>query len=626
MRKLLPLLSIFCAVALAWPNNIFADENFDTSLVVTYQVSETGTTRVTHEFDITNKQPLFAVSQYGLKVSSTQIDNVEVTSNGKTLDPEVTTTNNITTIGVTFPDVIAGQGKTRGLTISYDSQDAAVVTGQVLEVSIPKLQNSETYASYQVKILTPIRFGSPSRVVPNSYATDISPEGVVTTLTDLHNQSITAIYGDTQLFDLTLRYHLTNPHNNTRITQVALPPDTTFQKMYYHAIDPEPEAMERDQDGNWIATYRLPSNTTSEVIVTAQAQLSLEPYPDIPNPTALNHTQADEFWEYEDPSVLTPAAQLFTPEQINQYVVDNLSYNYQRLETDISRLGAVRALEAPTQALCQEFTDAFVALSRASDIPARRVTGYAHTENSLLRPLSFVQDVLHAWPEYYDPNKGYWVPIDPTWQHTSGGINYFTTFDLNHVVFAINGASSRIPFPAGSYKEPGVQTKDVEVSFGFQQYTTQPNLEIAHQSQTVLGIQLPFATQVTVHNPTGSAQYHRVISIESTDPTISSTVTEHTFDYILPFQTAHTETVYAVNDSWFQLKQTELQLQYDDETTTIPIVSIPRLFISLIRPETIAAVGITSAAVTFATGSILVFKPQWQSLIRWQSKKPQKKT
>jgi hypothetical protein len=110
-----------------------------------------------------------------------------------------------------------------------------------------------------------------------------------------------------------------------------------------------------------------------------------------------------------------------------------------------------------------EFTDLFIALARASGIPAREVNGYAFSENPKVQPLSLVADVLHSWPEYWDEEKGVWVPIDPTWADTTGGKDYFNTFDLNHVAFVIHGANDQYPLPAGSYKKDAKPQKDVYV-------------------------------------------------------------------------------------------------------------------------------------------------------------------
>ena len=112
-------------------------------------------------------------------------------------------------------------------------------------------------------------------------------------------------------------------------------------------------------------------------------------------------------------------------------------------------MGALSALNNPTSAVCLEFTDLFVALSRAAGIPAREIDGYAYTNNAHDRPLSLTEDVLHAWPEYYDFDKKAWIMVDPTWGNTTGGIDYFNALDFDHIAFVIKGENSGYPIPAG---------------------------------------------------------------------------------------------------------------------------------------------------------------------------------
>ncbi len=145
---------------------------------------------------------------------------------------------------------------------------------------------------------------------------------------------------------------------------------------------------------------------------------------------------------------------------IYSYVTGNLKYNYKRVVKGNQRLGASKILNSPDQAVCTEFTDLFIALAREKGIWAREIEGYGFSSDPNLRPLSLISDVLHAWPEYYDQVKNIWVPVDPTWENTSG-IDYFSSFDLNHIVFAIHGKQSDYPLPAGMYKTE--DSKDIQI-------------------------------------------------------------------------------------------------------------------------------------------------------------------
>lgn len=303
------------------------------------------------------------------------------------------------------------------------------------------------------------------------------------------------------------------------------------------------------------------------------------------------------------------AEQFTSAREIYDYVVENLSYNYDRLDTNIDRLGATAALQTPNQALCQEFTDAFIALSRARDIPSRRVTGYAHTENNILRPLSLVQDILHSWPEYFDQSKQAWIPIDPTWDHTSGGINYFDQFDLNHIVFAINGSSSTTPYPAGSYKLADSTTKDVVVRFGDTIATAAMELRFTDQPLKLFEqFTLPFTDTIRITNTTGQAYYQVPIRLESSDPTVKlSSPSIITLDAILPF--AHTTIPIEIeNESLFEPKKTTINIYYDSQQTSLELISYPQIWNYFTGPEILITLGGSLLIIAIIAGCVLVFR------------------
>jgi len=131
---------------------------------------------------------------------------------------------------------------------------------------------------------------------------------------------------------------------------------------------------------------------------------------------------------------------------------------------NIQRQGAVQALNNPDDVICTEFTDLFIALSRAAGVPAREINGYAYSTNPQLLPLATITDVLHAWPEYWDKSKQLWIQVDPTWENTSN-IDYFNKLDMTHLAFVIHGQNSQTPLPAGAYQNQNNLEKNIFVSF-----------------------------------------------------------------------------------------------------------------------------------------------------------------
>jgi transglutaminase-like putative cysteine protease len=614
--------------------SISANENFHTTLNTIYTVSDRGTTTVNHIIKLTNKTPTMYAKQYGLKISSPSLKNVVVKNNGQPLTAEVVTTTNQTSIGITFPDEVVGQGKTRTLEISYQNPDASVLSGQVLEVLVPKLASAGEYDEYEVNLITPRNFGTPTRSTPDTFAlNDSSTATYTTTFFPRDGEGVTALFGTEQVFNLKLKYHLQNTGPNPGLAQIALPPDTPYQKVFYQTLEPRPTDLSVDEDGNWIANYEIPPQTTVEVLADLQSLLTLSPNQVRPQaPVAATFTQDQPYWQTGNPQIRELAQKYSQPKDIYNYVVNTLSYNYDRLSTPIERLGAVEALNQPDQGNCQEFTDVFVAISRAAQIPTRRLTGYAYTQNSVLRPLSLEEDILHTWPEYYDAQKQLWVPIDPTWGNTTGGINYFDQFDLNHIVFAINGHSSERPYPAGSYKLEATNSKDVEVSFSTETPSLPADFGVTTRPRKVLGVlELPGYYELVITNHTGVAWYNLDLELSPGGSEVRLNATQNHLPILLPFQTKTVPLTAFTDQVPFSLP-TPIQLKVayanDQDLTTNPTdltvtdLSVDaggQIISAASQPVVLIAVGGIGLVGTLITGSLLVYRQKRHSSVRRKS-------
>lgn len=88
---------------------------------------------------------------------------------------------------------------------------------------------------------------------------------------------------------------------------------------------------------------------------------------------------------------------------IQDYIINNVDYSYNKEDK-----GALYAVNNKTGD-CSEYSDLFVTLCRAKNLPARSISGF--TSESTLTP-------KHAWAEVYLRKHG-WVPFDPTWADVS---------------------------------------------------------------------------------------------------------------------------------------------------------------------------------------------------------------
>jgi len=130
----------------------------------------------------------------------------------------------------------------------------------------------------------------------------------------------------------------------------------------------------------------------------------------------------EKFIESNDPSVIDITKQFNTKnktdlvKQIYNFVISNMTFEMQKEEK-----GALFALNNK-KGRCMEYSALFIALCRASGLPARQIYGYNPLERA----------ILHAWAEVYLDNLG-WVPFDPTSNCIEEGKSTFNNFANNYV-------------------------------------------------------------------------------------------------------------------------------------------------------------------------------------------------
>ncbi len=470
-HKLLFALTILPLIFFSRFSEATSQEQFSVKANVTYNVEDSGKSVVTHDIILENLFSTLYATTYTLSLENIDAGNIQARDeNGNNLIIDTSKEGEKTNIKVTFATPVVGKGAMRNFSISYENNGIAVKTGEVWEISIPRLDEESTFDSYKVMLIIPQSFGLEAYISPKPLTSEEKDQGRIYTFDrqSITQTGITAGFGQFQVFSFNISYHLENPLSRVAETQVAIPPDTAFQKVYYTKLDPKPETVSIDRDGNWLATYKLNPRQRLDIVAAGSVQIfaSFRPFPKPTNQILSQNLKETEYWQVQDPQIKALASELKTPFAIYEYVSKTLKYNLDRVQPNVQRLGAKEALNRPETAICMEFTDLFIAIARAAGIPAREINGYAYTENKDLQPLGLVADVLHAWPEYYDSAQGAWIPVDPTWASTTGGVDFFSKLDLRHFTFVIHGESATKPYAPGSYKLGANPQKDVFVSFG----------------------------------------------------------------------------------------------------------------------------------------------------------------
>lgn len=524
--KIQTFLFFFLAIPLlTFPVYAQNDSKFDTSYKVSYEVSPAGQTTVTQNIVLKNRTPNFYADKFELKIGSTKVEDVQAKDNTGSLETEVKFENNLTTIAVKFSQKVIGIDKSLPLTLSYKSHELAAKSGQIWEISIPKLAKSDEITEYLATVIVPKNMGSMAFSVPEPKSS--SNTGIVNLYTfekDQLNQSgIAMSFGEKQVFSFSFDYYLENRNLTSQRQELALPPDNNYQKLVYTKIDPPPLDVEVDNDNNFLAKYRLLPKQSIKVKVEGYVEVFSKPfrniYSQLSDEEKKKYTQAQKYWEIDNAQVRELAQKFKNPKEIYKFTSENTGYSKERLnQKTIERKGAAAALLNPKDSICMEFTDLFIAIARSAGIPAREVEGYAYTQNERLRPLSLALnsgDVLHAWPEFWDDNLG-WVQVDPTWGATSGGLDYFEKLDFNHIAFVHRGENSAYPLPAGSYKKPtDLSTKSVSIEFSdnLPSATSIPTLKIT-SPQKILPV-VPVAVRAQIQNEGTSSILNGELSLSS---------------------------------------------------------------------------------------------------------------
>lgn len=506
MTILFTLLSYFL------PAPASAAQNFTTDYHVTYNALENGLTRAVLKVTLTNTTTQYYASSYQMQLGFSEIKNLAASDPEGPLKPKITKTNDGHLLDLTFNKKAVGKGDKLTFTINFDTLEVAKKHGKIWEINVPGIANPEQFQTFIVDVKAPKSFGKPTYIKPYH-----GNDNLRFTKEQLGKSGIVIAFGDHQVYTFQLDYHLHNKNIFPIKSEIALPPTTNYQDVYLANMEPTPNNVRLDKDGNWIAQYNLLPAQKLDVVVRGdvavrlkpkQYELSLEDYAD--------YTKGMQFWETNDPEIMRLAQELKTPEAIYKYVVETLKYDFMRVSEETDRLGAAAALRNPTKAVCREFTDLFIAITRAAGIPAREINGFAYTQNPRQRPISVTQDILHAWPEYYDKAKKTWVMVDPTWGSTTGGTDYFNTLDNDHVVFVIKGLNSNAPLPAGAYKLNAKSgPKDITIGFGGSIQHNESEVSLTPEFPSVSFSGFPVKGNIIAKNTGSSMVPEQIFSVSS---------------------------------------------------------------------------------------------------------------
>ena len=228
---LIPL--FFVIFFLALPPNILADGEFQTDYDVNYKVDESGKTEVIQTITLENKTANYYADRFELKIGSIKVEDVKAQDGIGAIEPQVKFEENVSTIALKLNERVIGLGKKVTINLSYTSSELAAKSGQIWEVSIPRLAKSPDLNNYSAQMTVPISFGPVAFAVPEPKTQ--SETAKVQTFTfdkdQLTSSGISMSFGQNQVFEFTLNYFLENSNLTAQVNEITLPPDNNYQKI-----------------------------------------------------------------------------------------------------------------------------------------------------------------------------------------------------------------------------------------------------------------------------------------------------------------------------------------------------------------------------------------------------------
>lgn len=435
---------------------------FKTIYNASYIAQKNGLADVTLKIQIAHPDTNTYTKEYSLVFPKTfKISNFRAYAPNGEIKSEIQNDNASTKVKLIFSEPTGPDDIINDFTLSFDQANLFNISGNILEVILPTFGNRENVVFNIEVSLPPEVFPEKDELEERLSIAKPKPSAIAGNKIFWQNvkaKTVYAVFGQSQYYHLNLIYNLENEKKTSVYYDIAFPPETQYQNIIVDSISPRPEKAYLDEDGNYLGRYTLKAEESKKVVFNGYAKVLAKPDEEMFDYTKAAYLNGQKYlfteqkyWGLGDNIDKEEIKNLKSEKQIYNFVRDNLTYNYEKIGSDNKRLGAATALKNPTKAVCMEFTDLFVALAREKGVPAREIDGYGFSKDDIIRPLSLAQDLLHSWPEYYDQKNNLWIPIDPTWENTSG-IDYFNSFDLSHIVFSIHGKDSSYPAAAGMYK------------------------------------------------------------------------------------------------------------------------------------------------------------------------------
>ena len=351
------------------------------------------------------------------------------------------------------------------------------------------------------------------------------------------------------LYDVTCKYTFVNKGSSTENApefEVPGPIDAQGQEIIQVSYSPTPISTYRDDSGNLRVKFKTSSVRPGEsatVAVHYLLKITLTPaindslaggLSDMP-PDYKKYTVADKYWEVDDATIKSLSYNLTKDESsvlnkvkaIYDYVVKTIEYDHTKFQLRLSgqelgRYGAVKTLTL-RRGVCEDISDLFIALCRASRIPAIGVSGLTYREDGMY-PRT---ELSHAWVEVYIPGYG-WLVIDPTWE-------LFGRLEGRHIAERLEMESSEPDYVRWKAHQPFQYETNCEFRF-LTAENFKPDLSVSADYYTEVPLGSASSFRLKIENHGNGTAYMTKVTIITSDHLRPLNRSSYLFDRIRGYE------------------------------------------------------------------------------------------
>lgn len=233
---------------------------------------------------------------------------------------------------------------------------------------------------------------------------------------------------------ITLQNTTATPLEQIKVKVPLINQNSTYQTVVKEDYNLIPEDTILGSFENRKATFTIDSlapGEKSEVIISYH--LDIKPTANSTLNNLSEYLSASEKIESTHPEIISLAEKLTAGKEGNyekaraiyEFVRDYIKYNSNSPHRNKGALNALKTAEG----VCEDYAALFVALSRAANIPARQINGFADPNATgevwdvSTGEIVSLSGYRHSWAEFYDGSR--WVVVDPTFDAHKKTWNYF---------------------------------------------------------------------------------------------------------------------------------------------------------------------------------------------------------